>query len=342
MKAPAKQVVPILCSLALLMSCSKINLHGGRSQAAPGGGANSTVPANGTPLGAQQQGGGMQANSASPPVVDGDWEVDYEYGGSTYIGNVTFSQSGTALAGSGADQDGKQWQLDAGQIQGTKVAFGKKYAGSTSQPVIYTGELKYLQLPEYTGWAMEGTYSAQSPDGKSITGKWVANPTAPAPVAESAPSEPGQGPGPGKALGGAEAAASHQVDHIGDARPSDISGHYDGSYNFNFKKIKSKMWIESDCKKVIGRGYDILEKVSVKTKAKGKDKVKEQDINEHFIIEKGWYDYPKVTLIRQYIKGRGARETRTVIFRGQLSSNGRDIVMKGETQFGGSWDARRL
>jgi major membrane immunogen (membrane-anchored lipoprotein) len=140
MKAPARQVVLILCSLALLVSCSKNN---------------------------------------APPLVEGQWEVDYESKGSPFIGNVTFSQTGASLTGDGADQDGNEWQVDAGQIQGTQVAFGKKYANSTSPPIIYTGELKYLQLPEYTGWAMEGTYSATDQDGNIVSGKWIANPTAP-------------------------------------------------------------------------------------------------------------------------------------------------------------------
>lgn len=360
MKSSAKQVVIIVCSLALLVSCSPIKLHGGKGGPAPASaGTASTGSVGGVLSGSQQQTVRQQpvqqqASASTPPIVDGEWEVDYNFKGSPYMGNVMFSQTGTALAGAGADQDGREWQVDSGQIQGTKVVFGKKYANSSSPPIVYTGELKYLQTPEYTGWAMEGTYSVVSPDGKTLSDKWVANPTAPAAVAAPPPQQPAA---VNPFFGGTAAPPPPRAsapDHIGDARPSDISGHYDGSYNFNFKKVKSKMWIESDGNKVTGRGYDIMDKAPASGKAKTKDKSKdrnkdktrdktaEQDSNEHFNIERGWYVYPNVTLIRQYTKGKGARETRSVTFRAQLSSNGRDIIMKGETQFGGSWDAHRL
>jgi hypothetical protein len=121
-------------------------------------------------------GSGQADSQAQTPVVAGEWEVDYEFNGKPFQGTATFSQSGAALAGSGVDQDGKEWQVDAGQIQGTRVSFGKKYVNSSSPPIIYHGELKYLQSPEYTGWAMEGTYCASSPDGSTVSGKWVSNP----------------------------------------------------------------------------------------------------------------------------------------------------------------------
>ena len=94
------------------------------------------------------------------------------------MGKGSFNQSGSALVGAGVDQDGKEWHLDTGQIQGTNVAFSKKYANSTSPPVVYTGELKYLQTPEYTGWAMVGTYTVSTPEGVALSGKWVSNPIA--------------------------------------------------------------------------------------------------------------------------------------------------------------------
>jgi hypothetical protein len=349
MKEPVKQVVIITCSLALLISCSKINLHGGKGGPAPGasGTAASMNPAGGPAgnsiLGGQTGPAPQSAAPGGPPPVDGEWEVDYEFNGNQFMGNVLFSQTGAALAGDGTDQDGKPWGVEAGQIQGTQVSFGKKYANSTGPSIKYTGELKFLQTPEYTGWAMEGTYSAISPDGKTVTGKWVANPTGQSaqPAAEATP-PPAQSGGPIPVFGGQSAGKSSAPEHIGDARPVDISGHYDGTYNFNFKKIKYKMWIESDCKKIKGHGYDIVERTAAapkgkeKDKGKGKAKAKQEVAAQTFAIERGWYDYPKVTIVRQYGKERA------VTFKGQLSSNGRDIIMKGETQFGGGWDAHRL
>jgi len=352
MKAPITQLVIIACSLTFLASCSKINLHNG-GNAKGGAPAGKNAAANGAH---PQQGGGQPAQqSNAPPLLDGEWEVDYEFKGDQFVGTVNFAQSGAAVTGAGADQDGKEWQVDNGQVQGTKVSFGKKYANSQSPPIVYTGELKFLQTADYTGWMMEGTYTAAGPGGSAVSGKWVANPSAP-PVQEAAPSAEQAAPSPASGGGffGANnpaapsAPRSSEPEHIGDARPVDISGHYDGSYNFNFKKVKSKMWIENDGEKISGRGYDVLSNSAPpKPKPKGKGKEKEKPVDqgggkENFVIEHGTYKYPNVTLTRQYVKGKGANETRTVVFRAKLSSNGRDIVMKGETQFGGTWDSHRL
>ncbi len=349
MKAPITQLVIVACSLTLLASCSKINLHGGGGNAKGGAPAGKNAAA-----GTAQPQAGVQApqSSNAPPLLDGEWEVDYEFKGAQYVGSVNFAQSGAAVSGAGADQDGKEWQVDNGQVQGTKVSFGKKYANSQSPPIVYTGDLKYLQTADYTGWMMEGTYSATAPDGSAISGKWVANPSAPPPQ-EAAPAEQAPPPQTGGGFFGAgnpaapAAPRSSEPDHIGDARPADISGHYDGSYNFNFKKVKSKMWIENDGEKITGRGYDVLSNAAPKPKPKGKGKAKDKPVDqgggkENFVIANGTYKYPNVTLTRQYVKGKGAQESRTVVFRAKLSSNGRDIVMKGETQFGGTWDAHRL
>ncbi len=101
--------------------------------------------------------GGTQAN---PPLISGEWEVDYEYNGQPFISNASFLQSGNRLTGRGVDKDGSRWDVDRGEIQGNRVIFGKKYANSPDPPTIYSGDFKYLETPEYTGWAMEGTYKA--------------------------------------------------------------------------------------------------------------------------------------------------------------------------------------
>lgn len=302
MRPPAQQLVIMICSLALLCSCSKINLQGGKS---------------GQP-GNQSVGGNQPAGNlnASVPPLDGEWELDYEYKDKAYVGNGVLSQQGSAITGSGADQTGREWQLE-GQVQGTQVSFQKKYADSAAA-IVYTGELKYLESPDYTGWAMEGTYNSNG-----ASGKWVANPTSPlqAPQAQAPVQAPFQfNPIPTNTQG---SGSQTQHDNLGDVKPLDISGKYEVSYQYNFKKISSKMWLRNDGKKITGDGVDIIDKTS-----------------ERFTIPKGWYDYPKVTIHRQYTKGAGAKETRSVIFKATLSSNGRDISMKGETQHGGQWSAR--
>lgn len=301
MKAAA-QLVIILSSILLLggSACTKINLSGAKG-------------------GSQTTGGGQVQNSSSIPLLDGDWEVDYEYKGNSVIGNATLSQQGAAFAGAGQDQDGREWQIEQGQIQGSQVSFEKKYMNTSGPAITYTGELKYLQTPEYTGWCMEGSYTGK---GGQISGKWVANPLGQtmqeAPVQQGQPQQQSFPP-PQQASHSGESAA----ENLGDIRPADISGHYVCSYQYNFQKIRSEMWLKNEGKKVSGDGKDIVGKSS-----------------EYFTISKGWFEYPKVTLHRQYTKGKGAKDTRTIIFKATISSNGRDINMSGETQHGGHWTAK--
>ncbi len=313
MKATGNQVIVFICSIVLLTSCANISLSGGKT-----GGNAGPKPASGTNTGGVQT---QQAQGSAIPPLDGEWEVDYEFKGQAFVGNVQLAQQGNALVGDGTDQDGKQWSLENGQIQGTQVSFQKKYANSANA-ITYTGELKHEQSADYTGWLMEGTYSSPGKDGAAVSGKWVANPTSPlqeaaAPVAAPPPSQPLNPFPPSTSQPQQQQASTSE-----DVQPVDISGRYEGSYTYDFKKISTKMWLRNDGKKISGDGVDVTGKTSVR-----------------FTIPKGWYDYPKVTIVRQYTKGQGAQETRSMTFKAKLSSNGRDITMKGETQYGGAWDA---
>lgn len=312
MKAAGNQVIVLICSIALLTSCANISL-GGKT----GGTGGQKQPANTNTGGGQTQ----QAQSGGPPPLDGEWEFDYEFKGQAFVGNVQLAQQGNALVGDGTDQDGKQWTIENGQIQGNQVSFQKKYANSPNA-VTYTGELKHEESADYTGWLMQGTYSATGKDGAAVSGKWVANPTVPLqdPAAQASAPPP---PQPMNPFPPSSSQPQQQQMSAGeDVQPVDISGRYEGSYTYDFKKISTKMWLRNDGKKISGDGVDVTGKTSVR-----------------FTIPKGWYDYPKVTIVRQYTKGQGAQETRSMTFKAKISSNGRDITMKGETQYGGAWDA---
>ncbi|MBY0356425.1 MAG: hypothetical protein K2W82_00370 [Candidatus Obscuribacterales bacterium] len=284
MKDRSLAIALIIFALVGLPACTHISL-GGKNPSAV----------------STQVGGGLldQGKSSIPPVV-GSWEVDYEFKGEAYVSEAVFEQKGTELSGQGADQTGLEWKVEAGQINGNKVSFNKVYvsADPPRPPVSYTGELKYLESKEYTGWMMEGTYSTQAADGKVLSGKWVSNPISVA-TAE-APTQP--------ATSG------------GSVRPADISGRYDVSYQYNFTKILSKMWLRQDGEKLSGDGVDTT-------------------TGEKYLISKGWYAYPKITIVRQYQKAKGAKENRSMTFKAELSSNGSSIDMSGETQFGGQWEA---
>lgn len=316
MKAPARLVI-LACSVLLISSClgQKISLGGG---AKTGGTGTSTGGGN---TGGGMFGGGGQQSSLPP--LDAEWELDYEFKGNTFQGNVQIAQSGNQLAGEGTDQDGKTWTLENGQIQGSKVTFQKKYA-SGSPPITYNGELKHEASAEYTGWLMEGTYTASGQNGEQVTGKWVSNPLTPLQEPQAAQPEPQ--PVASQPQGGTPQQAQPQQsssENLGDVQPNDLSGRYDGSYTFQFKKVSTKMWLRNDGHNITGDGADIIGKKS-----------------NRFKISKGWYQYPEVTIVRQYTKGDGADQTRTMRLKAKVSSNGRDIVFKGETEYGGQWSAR--
>jgi hypothetical protein len=81
------------------------------------------------------------------------------------------------------------------------------------------------------------------------------------------------------------------------------------------------MWLEQHNKQVTGHGYD---------KGAG-------DGAEEFKIIRGKYEYPTLTLVWKYEKGKHAKTTRELTIKTKVSN---DLSMKGETQFGGSWDAK--
>ena len=88
------------------------------------------------------------------------------------------------------------------------------------------------------------------------------------------------------------------------------------------------MFLEQEGDRITGHGVDLNTK-------------------EKFTIEKGWYHYPKITIIRKYTKGKNqATSTRTMAFKASVSFvNDKDYqgpYMSGKTQGGGNWEAQRV
>lgn len=292
--------------------CSQIKLSGGKTNPPVSGLPNpEPVIVNGQPI-----------SSGSPPPLVGDWEIDFTVpNGEPQISNVTFSQQDKELVGEGADQSGATWQIQNGKVDGTKVTFSKVYVGvdPPRPPINYIGQLKYEQTQEFTGWLMEGTYSVTKPDGSTLSGKWVSNPIPPA--ADAAPVAEAPVPVPGEQPQAPPPPARARPENIGNDKPTDLSGKYHVSYQYNFKKILGHMWLEHDGGKLGGHGTDTT-------------------TGESYTLESGKYKYPEISFVRNYVKGKGgAKASRKVIFRARISSDGHLIVMKGETQFGGQWDA---
>jgi hypothetical protein len=111
-------------------------------------------------------------------------------------------------------------------------------------------------------------------------------------------------------------------------RAPHLSGKWDVGYEYNFKTMRSSMFLEQEGDRISGHGVDLNTK-------------------EKFTIEKGWYHYPKVTIIRKYTKGKNqATATRTMAFKAQVSfisdKDYQGPYMNGKTQGGGAWEAQRV
>lgn len=87
------------------------------------------------------------------------------------------------------------------------------------------------------------------------------------------------------------------------------------------------MYIEQDGGRVTGHGVDINTK-------------------EKFTIDKGWYDYPKLTIVRKYEKAKGAKENRTLTFKAKVSiimeKDYQGPYLNGKTSGGGAWEAQLI
>ncbi len=322
MNASLSRVVIIFAVAGTLASCTKINLSGNKGGTAPAGGQVQQSGGGSLLGGGQQQ--PAQQNSGQIPALDGTWEVDYEFKGQQFMGNVQFAQQGNQVAGQGTDQNGLEYEFD-GSVQGDKVTLTKKYVNvdPPRPPVTYTGQLKWLQTAEYTGWAMEGEYSATTANGQKLSGGWVANPiAAPAgePTSEQGTGAPPLGTPPPNNPPPAQSAPIGNIPSIGNVKPGNISGNYTVAFQYKFKKNNSKLWLKQDGDKLSGDGQDTTS-------------------GDKFTI-KGWYVYPKITIVRMYRKNAGAKENRDMMFKGVMSSDGNRIVINGETEFGGKWDGR--
>lgn len=300
-----------------LTSCQQIKLSGGKSG---GGGAHGGQ----TATGGGSQSGGLDAmlNPNATPPVNGDWKVTYVYGENTYDSLVTFAQQGRALSGSGEDSAGP-FLIQAGVVDGTKVKFTKKYADAdpSKRPVVYNGELEWEDDEDYKGWRMGGHYKATGPDGSTIDDKWVAIATVAEQAFAAAHSQPvaqqQQAPPDGQQPSQNPEQPEPATDS-GSSRPADLSGKYSAEYQFNFKKIHSTMWLEQDGGRLGGHGVDT-------------------NTNEKFVITKGFYKFPHIQITCHYVKGQNAAATRDLIVKASVSGG---PALKGETQFGGGWQAR--
>lgn len=316
MKRSGQLITLALTAILALSACQQIKLSGGKNGGTGGGNTSHSS-------GGHSSGGGLDAalNPNATPAINGDWKVTYVYGDNTYDSLITFAQQGRALSGSGEDSAGP-FLIQNGVVDGKTVKFTKKYADAdpSKKPVVYTGELEWEDDEDYKGWTMGGHYKAVAPDGSVIDDKWVAisaiaeqafasRNSAPPPTQQQPPPQDAQQPDNGS--------DQQQADN-GGSQPADLSGKYTAEYQFNFKKIHSTMWLEQDGGRLGGHGVDT-------------------NTNEKFVITKGFYNFPRLQITCHYTKGQSAAATRDLIVKATVSGG---PSLKGETQFGGGWQAR--
>jgi hypothetical protein len=260
----------------------------------------------GTQPGSDQSGGTQ---------LDGDWIITFEYKENAFDSAVTFSQKGDQLAGQGTDPNGAAFYLQDGTVKGKHVHFSKKYAdGDPNKPAVdYDGDIQWSNVEEYKGWEVAGHYKTATGE----TGKWIAVPKDIPQQAQGGGETGGEQQAQAPPSGEGSAPTGGETEQAAPGHEPNISGMYEASYNFNFKRIHSKLWLNQDGHQVTGHGVDT-------------------NTNEQFVVTKGFYSYPKVTLICKYTKGKSAAANRDITFKAKVAPGPQ---MKGETQFGGGWEA---
>ena len=309
--------------LLMLAGCAHIDIDKNK------GGKTQAPPAGqtGTDTSAPQPGAANQL-----PSISGDWQFGFQFNNDTLQSTVHLDQQGQSFTGHGKDdQSGMGFSVEQGQITGNQVQFYKKYPGNSPE-VEYTGTLEMANDAGYHGPYMHGEYTTGKA-GKIVSNIWEAE-LAPPGSAPAAP--PQQQQSPTFQPSGQQSAS--MLNHT-----PELSGKWNVAFEYNFRNIHSTMFLEQVSDRISGHGVD-------------------HDTKEKFIIDNGWYHYPKLTLIRKYpaskqtkmVKGKGKRAKpskmtvnvpeHSMIFKARVSMvNDRDYqgpYLNGKTQGGGNWEAQ--
>ncbi len=268
---------------------------------------------------------GQNAPAQTVSSLSGDWNFAFEFNKQATQGSLHIEQKGNSFTGSGQEGD-TQFAVTNGQFDGQQLAFDKSYGPNAGPPVHYTGTAEMVDGPDYKGPWMHGSYLATI-KGQEVKGDWEGQLAS----AGSAPGANQQAPASGTAGDGilSDSQQAPQTTQADDGHAPQLSGKWTCAYENNFKTIKSTMYLEQDGTKVTGHGVDVNTK-------------------EKFTIEKGWYAYPKLTLIRRYKKGKagGAVSDRTLTFKADVKKvNDADYqgpYLSGKTQGGGAWEAQQV
>jgi hypothetical protein len=253
-----------------------------------------------------------QGAQSAPKPLDGYWKLAFSFNDNVQSSHFRITQNGDKFGGQGTDDsNSKPFLMENGVIRQDEVVFYKRYEqpdNPNQPPVEYSGK-----IDAKTGY-MSGKYLITF-QGKEIAGDWEAQKETAegAQVAETpqqqTPPPANAAPPPGKA--------------------PDLSGKWTMGFEYQFKTVHSVMFLEQQLdNSITGHGQD-------------------ENTMERFTIEKGWYKYPKVTLIRKYaaIKSKKVNKPeRRMTFKADVSwVNEPDYqgpYMQGKSEGGGSWEAQ--
>ncbi len=307
---------------------------------------NANINNNQTPSGNPSPGNGSTNNNQTSNTqmnVTGEWEIGFLVQDKTLKAKLKLTQNGNNFEGTGIDEDtNMNFNIINGQVNpDLTVEFYKQYSDPNNPVVKYTGKLENVNDQYYQGPYLSGEYLAQA-NGQSLTGIWQAeliNPpvtsvsqgqTTPNPTTNQTPAttNPNQDKKSSNENTPAQNNAQGQINKNEDTMPDhppDLSGKWEVGYESNFKTVHTTLFLEQYNDSLKGHGLDT-------------------STNESFDVEKGWYYFPKVTLVWKYTKGKGASTTRTMVIKASVSMiNEKDYqgpYLNGKTQGGGAFEAQ--
>jgi hypothetical protein len=256
----------------------------------------------------QGENNNQPANSIAPGTsLSGNWSMAFSFNEQITKCHMQLHQRGTSFEGKGHEEGShREFIVSEGSINGADIQFIKRYAGAPADapPVQYIGKVESVNDKDFQGLYMKGEYATMY-QGQEVHGSWEGElPNSPVAAQTPAPSIP-----------------------VDPNKAPELSGKWKVSFQYNFKTINSTMFIEQDGSKLLGHGLDV-------------------NTNEKFDIESGWYKFPNISMTRKYTKGKDAASTRTMVFKGKVSNVAdaqyQGALMKGETQGGGSWEAKQV
>jgi len=294
-----------------------------------------------------KQGGGQQGNPAQPansnageadmPSIAGYWKINYTVNNKPMVASAKITQAGSTFQGSGTDDhNNSPFSIADGKMTSSgEIRFFKKYTGKKSTPIEYTGKVRMVDAMGYKGPYMEGEYVTAF-NGNIIQGKWeaqtsaIADPNPPSPNQDPAQQQPApqQQQPPPQDMSMQQAPPPNQQPQqqppVDTAQAPHLSGKWNTGFVYHGKTIHSKMYIEQEAGKVWGHGID-------------------EETKEKFTL-KGWYSFPKLQFVRKYEKAKGAKTSRELTFRANVSlineGNYSGPYLEGETTLGERWEAQ--